>query len=54
MPFALGGSRTFAADFFVYGKREGNGLYFLIFGKMVCKYGSGQGAEIDNYYHSFP
>ena len=34
VPFALGGSRTFAADFFVYGKREGNGLYFLIFGKM--------------------
>ena len=34
VPFALGGGRTFAADFFVYGKREGNGLYFLIFGKM--------------------
>ena len=43
MPFALGGSRTFAADFFVYGKREENGLYFLIFGKLVRKYGSGQG-----------
>ena len=42
MPFALGGSRTFTADFFVYGKREENGLYFLIFGKMrklVLKYG---------------
>ena len=52
MPFALGGGRTFAADFFVYGKREENGLYFLIFGKLVRKYGSGQGAEIDNYYHS--
>lgn len=34
VPFALGGGRTFAADFFVYGKREENGLYFLIFGKM--------------------
>ena len=52
MPFALGGSRTFTADFFVYGKREENGLYFLIFGKLVRKYGSGQGAEIDNYYYS--
>ena len=52
MPFALGGSRTFTAEFFVYGKREENGLYFLIFGKLVRKYGSGQGAEIDNYYHS--
>ena len=52
MPFALGGGRTFTAGFFVYGKREESGLCFLIFGKLVRKYGSGQGAEIDNYYHS--
>lgn len=31
---------------------RGERIIFLIFGKLVRKYGSGQGAEIDNYYHS--
>ena len=48
---ADGGVSEFGG-FFCIREMRGERIIFLIFGKLVRKYGSGQGAEIDNYYHS--